>query len=381
MDYIKVIGTPLYQWEAGRKIQIIPLPKMHINAVHFSNFGDSEALVVEPREENGIIIADIPNILLQSGKNIVVYTVNISADSVETLVERTFSVRNRAKPGDYVYTETEVLTITTAVEKALQEAKESGEFDGKDGIDGKDGKDGKDADVSIVANALKGSASGAAIALNDVSPFEHEMKVSVDVGGATVKKYGKNLFNPTQYSVITGTTTLNGDTITTTFQNAAIHIMSKQTFAAGRYTISIFPEGEVACGLFFYDAKKYKEGALVQVAPTKTQAKTNEPIKYTFTASSDFIFGISGVSGNYGTYSYKIQLEVGSIASVSYGTYKEPITYTADENGNITGIIGNGESFTLIADNGATISAEYNKDTNKVIESLVNAIISLGGNV
>jgi hypothetical protein len=36
---------------------------------------------------------------------------------------------------------------------------------------------------------------------------------------------------------------------------------------------------------------------------------------------------------------------------------------------------------TLVADNGTTITAEYNKDTNKVIESLVNAIISLGGNV
>ena len=37
---------------------------------------------------------------------------------------------------------------------------------------------------------------------------------------------------------------------------------------------------------------------------------------------------------------------------------------------------------TLLTDTeGVTIEAEYNKDTNKVIESLVQAIISLGGNV
>ena len=55
--------------------------------------------------------------------------------------------------------------------------------------------------------------------------------------------------------------------------------------------------------------------------------------------------------------------------------------YTADENGVVKGIVGNGEVMTLFADSGTTITAEYNKDTNKVIESLVQAIISLGGNV
>lgn len=110
MSNIKIIGTPLFQWEVGRKVQIVPVRNMRVDAVHFSNFGDTEALVVKPKEENGMIVADIPNILLQSGSNIVVYSVNISQDSVETILDCTFSVRNRAKPADYVYTETEVLT-------------------------------------------------------------------------------------------------------------------------------------------------------------------------------------------------------------------------------------------------------------------------------
>lgn len=191
MIYIKVIGTPLYQWETGRKIKIIPLPGMNINAVHFSNYGDAEALVVEPREENGNIIADIPNILLQSGGNIVVYTVNVAADSVETLVECTISVRNRAKPADYVYTETEIYTIKTAVDAALQEAKESGEFNGKDGV----------VDYSLVANALKGekSTKGCYLAVDDFSPFDHEMYIRANNfgfdEGTTTKSYYLAVFS------------------------------------------------------------------------------------------------------------------------------------------------------------------------------------------
>ncbi len=49
--------------------------------------------------------------------------------------------------------------------------------DGNDGADGKDGKDGKDVDYSLVANALKGNASGGVVAIKDVSPLEHNVKV------------------------------------------------------------------------------------------------------------------------------------------------------------------------------------------------------------
>lgn len=113
MISMKIIGTPLFQWEVGRRLQIIPLRNMRVDAVHFSNQGDSAALVVEPKEENGMVVADIPNVLLQDGRNIVVYSVNVSPDRTETLRDCIFGVRRRAKPSDYVYTETEVLEYRT----------------------------------------------------------------------------------------------------------------------------------------------------------------------------------------------------------------------------------------------------------------------------
>lgn len=125
MSHFSIIGTPLYQWESGRKLQIVPLSGMRVNSVHFSNYGDSNALVVEPKEKDGVYIANIPNILLCDDKNIVVYSVNVSEDKTETLRECVFAVRKRAKPSDYVYTETEVKRYES-LEERIKKLEDSG---------------------------------------------------------------------------------------------------------------------------------------------------------------------------------------------------------------------------------------------------------------
>lgn len=125
MSHFSIIGTPLYQWESGRKIQIVPLSGMRVDSVHFSNYGDSNALVVEPKEKDGVYIANIPNILLCDDENIVVYSVNVSEDKTETLRECVFAVRKRAKPSDYVYTETEVKRYES-LEERIKKLEDSG---------------------------------------------------------------------------------------------------------------------------------------------------------------------------------------------------------------------------------------------------------------
>lgn len=77
----------------------------------------------------------------------------------------------------------------------------------------------------------------------------------------------------------------------------------------------------------------------------------------------------------------RIQLEVGESAT-SFEEYKEPTSYTPNADGTVEGVKSIYPSTTLATDtSGVLIECEYNKDTNKVIENLVNAIISLGGNV
>ena len=88
MNIISVIGGSLCQWDIGRKIQV----RFECDEVHVACVKDTEALVVVPYEENGQMVADIPNILLQSGRNIAVYCVK---DNI-TLCSKVFGVKDRA---------------------------------------------------------------------------------------------------------------------------------------------------------------------------------------------------------------------------------------------------------------------------------------------
>lgn len=159
MGTMKVIGSALYQWEQGRKLRITPAPGATVVDVQFAHPGDTEALSVTPKEENGILVACIPNILLQSGQEIVAFLVNVSSDKVETTSHKVFHVVNRPKPADYAYEETEVVSWR-ALEASIREfmdeineARVNGDLKGEPGKDGYtpqkgvdyfDGKNGED---------------------------------------------------------------------------------------------------------------------------------------------------------------------------------------------------------------------------------------------
>ena len=204
MTTIEIVGSPLYQWEVGRQIRVTPSPGVRITAVQFAKLGDNEALSVAPSEPSGVIIADIPNILLQDNRSLVVYITDMSEDRIEAFTDKTFTIIGRPKPSDYVCTETEVISyayldkrlnalegeglanavaeylkenpvqagataeeaaqieqnkqniatldrtklaaseLPNAVNEALAQAKASGAFDGEPGKDGQPGADGKD---------------------------------------------------------------------------------------------------------------------------------------------------------------------------------------------------------------------------------------------
>ena len=120
--------------------------------VHFSNLTYGEALAVQVK--NGEV--EIPNQLLANGSPVHCWAFILDENGAYTKQEQTIDVIKRGKPSDYVYTQTEVITIQAAVENALEKAKESGDFKGdkgdkgekgekgEQGEPGKDGADGKD---------------------------------------------------------------------------------------------------------------------------------------------------------------------------------------------------------------------------------------------
>lgn len=90
-----------YQWDINRKIIV---SDETIKEVHFCNRQSECSLVCEVYTENDLNVVDVPNIILQ--KN---YCINVYAyDGEATRHSKTFLVKARSKPEDYVYTETEV---------------------------------------------------------------------------------------------------------------------------------------------------------------------------------------------------------------------------------------------------------------------------------
>jgi hypothetical protein len=232
--------------------------------------------------------------------------------------------------------------------------------------------------ASSVANALKDSASGNPIRLDDVSPLEHEMAVNIS-NGATLQRYGKNLLpkdyfyhfpdkDDTQcfiYGMQHGTYTLSGWVTKYPDDTSTATRLKLVVFYKDGTTNLLFVGMDYECAECD-GVPRYKEGSI-----TTDFTKEIDRIQVALDYS---------VRNNPNRIAENVMLEFGSTAT-EYEPYIEPTTYTADDNGNVKGVTSLYPTTTLIADSGAIISAEYNKDTNKVVESLVNAIISLGGNV
>lgn len=98
----------LMQWDINQRL-IVDVPAG--TQIHYASeaIGD-KALVTTAYEENGLIYSNIPNILLQSPGTITVYVYPIKGEEAHTKSCATLVVLPRAKPEDYVYTETEVLS-------------------------------------------------------------------------------------------------------------------------------------------------------------------------------------------------------------------------------------------------------------------------------
>ena len=115
----------IYQWDTNKVLEIMPCAKYTVAEVHFQHCGESDALVVEIYEEEGRKLAKIPNILLQSSAPIKAWL----TDGEKTICGQILTVNQRAKPADYVYTETEVKRYET-LEKRIENLEKNGSVPG-----------------------------------------------------------------------------------------------------------------------------------------------------------------------------------------------------------------------------------------------------------
>jgi hypothetical protein len=105
----------LYQWDIKPKIT---LDNVVVGEVfHFFSMGQPNALPVLAKEFEGKVVIEVPSILLQKSYPITVYRYVENNDSSYTKEEWTLVVKQKPKPTDYVYTETEVLSYRALEER------------------------------------------------------------------------------------------------------------------------------------------------------------------------------------------------------------------------------------------------------------------------
>ncbi len=223
-------------------------------------------------------------------------------------------------------------------------------------------------DIISRAEALKGSASGTdIIAIADVSHIEHNVKCWVssdtvtDLSAVTVKRYGKNLVNSTDFDV-----------------NRSITITLDNPLPAGTYTISglftttatqglvqfVYASGGTTSGNLDvgYDNNPNKRAVATRTF-SKPIAKINIYAGFGYTASAGHTASVAD-----------FMIEKGSTAT-DYEPYIEPTEHTANADGMVEGIRSLYPTTTLSSDTqGVIITAEYIKDIDKAFEERLAAL-------
>lgn len=137
--------SELWQWDTGRTLAV----DADCSQVHFSNkvFGRS----IDVDVTDGVAI--IPDVLLQTDKELNIWAFVGTADNGYTKISKTFKVNRRNKPADYVFTPVEQTTIAeiAAIAQSVRDDADAGLFDGAQGPEGPAGKDGVQIDDAAVS--------------------------------------------------------------------------------------------------------------------------------------------------------------------------------------------------------------------------------------
>lgn len=234
---------------------------------------------------------------------------------------------------------------------------------------------------NLYTNALKGKSSGAIVALDDVSPLEHKVKVKLssetlaDDTAVTLTGCGKNLFDVSKvpslehaHGVI-GTN--NGD------GSITIAGYSYTTLKLLKDLAPYLKAGDTATFSIDYDIEP--DGKFMLLSKTNTYFYFDQSRTITDAMLNDTVIFYGKRDGTPVTLS-NIQIERGT-TETPYEPFKEGTTVstTIAEGAELPSVAPN---MTILTDkSGVVIEANYNKDSNIVIEKLTQAIISFGGNI
>ena len=252
------------------------------------------------------------------------------------------------------------------------------------------------------ANAIKGYKTSKGVLLDDLSPVKHKLKIKLsgedvsDFSDSKVYVQGKNLFNYRDWIDYCNSGIGSSGNADDTYlgrecfsyiqkRDAGTDPFAKIKFKENtRYTISMeysfsysgYESYSMPCLIVVYSdgqqviiSKAVPSTAFTRIVYTSEEGKTVRGIALARFSSSSTIY----VDKN-------MQIEEG-IEPTEFEPYIAPVEHTVQADGSVEGVESWYPSMNIYTDGELTVSAEYNRDANKVVAELTRAIISLGGNV
>lgn len=254
------------------------------------------------------------------------------------------------------------------------------------------------------ANAIKGSASGYALSITDVSPVAHNISVKVsgaageDLTAVKVTRIGKNLLDLQDRTDAKPT----GNWPISKYDTG--NVIYRGFAYSGYYQLSEASKSDVTVDgntvTFTQKANGYGIGYVVKCCPNTNYYfsgtiscdvfcaifidtdgnKISDTFFRKFTTPQNARYILLSFSNNNTTGSYAVsnpQLEIGEKAT-DFEVYKEAKEFIPDADGTVAGITSLYPSTSLFTDTeNIEIECEYNIDIKKYIDSKITAVMSL----
>jgi hypothetical protein len=239
-------------------------------------------------------------------------------------------------------------------------------------------KEGMSFVADNVGNALKGSASGEAVALKDVSPLEHNLKVKIsgvdNPEAVKILVQGANLLSLDKIIDWGNCSIENGVVTQTEADTSQIpYLKAVATFDSGEYELMGKSEAVTASGKVSFQITCARETNKLAFGFNGSVIDTMVRFDNLSLPAGTYIASCNVINATQGSISWK-DMQI-ALVDTDYEPYKEPIEYSQSED--IKPIY---PTTTIMTDTaGAVLTVEYNKDINAAFAELLQRISSLGG--
>lgn len=109
------------QWDLNQKLTISGLDIDVAPVLAFSCFGMYESIIVQSKLSDGVITCDVPNAILQFGKNLNVDLCSETGGQYKAFEKMIIPVNRRKKPSDYLFTDNVPLSTYESIKADLEE--------------------------------------------------------------------------------------------------------------------------------------------------------------------------------------------------------------------------------------------------------------------